>query len=86
MHDNRDPAPVISEARYAKGQMAASCPGVDGWKGRAARLAEHLKGRYSHRENAYIMSRTKAARLRELFAAGRDASAITRELLPEATV
>jgi len=81
---HRDPPPEIRPARYAKGQMAARCPSSDGYKTRAGRLAEHLRGRYSNREGAYILSPSKARRLLELFEAGRDASAITGELYPPA--
>ena len=63
--------------------MAVSCPSADGYKTRAARLAEALRGRYSGRERAYIMSRAKAARLAELYAQGRDACVITRTLDPQ---
>ena len=79
MHDI---PPKILPARYAKGQMAARCPSNDGFKTRAARLAEHLRGRYSNREGAYILSPAKARKLQELYAAGRDASAVTGELYP----
>jgi hypothetical protein len=77
-----EPAFTVARARYAKGMMAVSCPSNDGWKTRAARLAEHLKGRWTGREKAYILSPRKAQRLQELFDAGRDASAITGELYP----
>lgn len=75
-----DPAPVIVPARYAQGMLAARCPGVDGYKSRAARLAEHLNARYSNRERAYILSRTKANKLVALFETDRDACAITGKL------
>lgn len=80
-----DSPPTISPARYAKGMQAVRCPSTDGYKTRAARLAEHLRARYSNRERAYIMSPTKAARLVALFDAGRDASSITGEIYPEPT-
>jgi hypothetical protein len=48
----------ISEARYSKNMMAVSCPSSDGYKTYAAQLAEkYSRGRYSHRENSYIMSK-----------------------------
>ena len=71
---------TIWPAKYAKGKMAVSCPSQDGYKTRAARLAEHLNGRYSNREHAYIMSPAKAIKLQDLFDQGRDASAITGKL------
>ena len=73
---------LTGKARYAKGQVAVRCPSPNGFKSRAARLAEALKGRWSNRESAYIMAPTKEARLRKLFAEGWDASVITGELEP----
>jgi len=61
---------TIRPARYAKNQVAISCPSSDGYKTRAARLCEHLNGRYSGRENAYIMSQSKAKRFEELYKLG----------------
>lgn len=75
-----DPPPVIGPYRYAKGCVVVRCPSGDGFKTRAARLAEHLRGCWVHRAGGYVMPTTKAAKLLELFAAGRDASSITREL------
>lgn len=57
------------------------CPSLNGYKTRAARLAgDHLKARYSGREDAYIMSQAKAEKLRLLFARDTDANTITGEL------
>lgn len=71
-----------SRARYAKKCVAVRCPSSNGCKTRAARLAEALKGRWSNRERAYIMSEPKERRLRELYAEGWDASIMTGELEP----
>lgn len=79
---NLDTAPTISSARYARNMMAVHCPSNDGFKSRAACLAEALRGRYSGREGAYIMSPTKAERLRNLYAAGWDANCISKKLIP----
>lgn len=68
-----DLAPMIGAARYAKGMMTARCPSSDCFKSRAGRLAEALRGRFSKREHAYIMSTSKARKLAELYAAGADA-------------
>ena len=71
----------VHKARYAKG-MVAVCP-LDsrrGLKGRVSRLAEHLRGRWSNREGAYIMSEAKARKLQVLYGDGRDASWVTKEL------
>lgn len=82
-HLDRDPGFTAGPARYVKGQIAI-CPvrRGDGFKTRADRLCEHLNGRWSNREHAYIMSPSKAEKLRLLFNADRDASLITRELCP----
>lgn len=72
---------VTAPARYAKNMLAVRCPSTNGFKTRAARLAEHLKGRWSNREKAYIMSPTKAQKLRSLFDEGRDAD-IFGKLIP----
>lgn len=79
---SRDIPPQIVDARYARDQKAVRCESIDGFKTRAARLCEHLNGRYSGREKAYIMSPRKAERLMVLYAAGRDASCITGKLDP----
>lgn len=72
---------TIMDARYAKGKKAVRCPSTDGYKTRAARLAERLaNGRYTNREHAYIMSPTAALRFEKLYAEGWDASSFTREL------
>jgi hypothetical protein len=56
---------TMKNARYAKGKVALHIPGVDGWKSTAAMILTieiAPKCRYSHRENAYIVSRSQAAR------------------------
>jgi hypothetical protein len=74
---------TIGEAKYAKGMMAVRCPGKDGWMTRAGRLAQSLaRGRYTHREGAYIMSPTRARKFETLYAEGWDGSTITGELQP----
>lgn len=68
-----NPAYTIAPARYAgrwngKPQMAVRCiSDGSGWKTRAMRICDELKARYSNRENAYIMSPTKAKKFVELF-------------------
>jgi len=53
----------IKPARYAKGMVAVHCVSDgSGWKNRAMRLCDEVRGRYSNRENAYIMSPTKAGK------------------------
>lgn len=77
-----DPPPVVRPYRYARGAVAVDCPSPDGIKTRAARLAEHVGGRWVQRARGYVMSPRKAERLLALFESGRDACVITRALLP----
>lgn len=77
---------TISPARYAgrrngKQFHAVRCPSTDGFKTRAARLAEYCaRGRFTNRESAYIMGPRQLARFIELYNNGADASPITGEL------
>lgn len=48
-----------------------------GYKTRAARLCDCLKGRWSHAQGGYVMSACKAKRFEELWKAGRDGSPIS---------
>lgn len=72
----------IAPYGYALNSVSIACPSPDGWKTRAARLAEGLRGRWSHRAGGYIMSPTKAAKFERLYADGWDASYISGELEP----
>jgi len=74
----------IAPARYAKGKMAIHCASDgSGWKTRAMSLAERLaNGRYSGRENAYIVSPTAAMRFERLYAEGWSASNFSNKLYP----
>ena len=57
-------------------------PEQDGiYKTRAARLLDALKGRWSHRQRGYVVSETKAVKFARLYAAGYDATIISRELI-----
>lgn len=74
---------TITPARYAKGKMAVRCPSGNGYKTRAARLAEAIaRGRYTGRERAYIMGPKSAEKFQRLYAEGWDASVFTYELEP----
>jgi len=65
---------TMSPARYAKNKVAVRVlDGKDGFKGRASYLASALPSSYSHREGAYIMSKSAALRLHKLYQAGWDA-------------
>jgi hypothetical protein len=65
---------TIQPARYAKKMMAVSCPSEGGYKSRAARLAHSMaRGRYTHRERAYLMSQSRARDFEKLYALGWDA-------------
>lgn len=73
---------AIKPARYAKRQMAVSCAGNgSGFKTHAMRLCDYLNGRWSNRERAYIMSTTKADKLKRLHAAGFDATMMSNRLI-----
>lgn len=78
---------TITPARYAgrwngKPQMAVCCPSDTMFKTRAARLiGDGLKGRYSGRESAYIVSPAKARKFEMLYAAGYDANSYSGELI-----
>lgn len=77
---------TIGEARYAKRMMAVRCPGKDGWMTRAGRLAHVIaRGRYTHREDAYIMSPTKARKFETMYRTGWDGSTIMNRLEPPTT-
>jgi hypothetical protein len=73
---------TIQPARYAKNMMAVYCPSGDGYKTRAAYLAEYFaRDRYSHRKHAYIMSRGAAEKFEAHYLAGWNAKIMTRELI-----
>jgi hypothetical protein len=73
---------TILPARHAKGKMKIQCRNDGtGYKNRCHRVAEALaRGRYTGRENAYILSPAAAKRFERLYAEGYDASVITYEL------
>lgn len=76
----------ITPAKYSgrwngKPQMAVSCPSDTMFKSRAARIMCALKARYSHRERAFIVSPTKAAKFERLFAEGWDATTFEPKLI-----
>lgn len=62
---------TVHKARYSKGMMAVHCQSDGtGFKTPAMRLCDALTNRYSHRENAYIMPKSKADSLPNLMQAG----------------
>lgn len=64
----------VSAARYSKsGMMAIHTPSPDGYRTRASRLAATF-GKWSHRQNGYVVTASGARRFAELYAAGWDAS------------
>lgn len=74
---------TITPARYAKNQVAVRCASdSSGYKTRAMRLCDALRGRWSNREHAYIMSERKVERLQRLHANGYDANSFTLDLIP----
>ena len=77
---SKEPGFEAKPARYAKGQVAIHAKSDDsGFKTRAMRLAEGVGGRWSNREKAYIMSQSKADKLKDLHDKGHDYSPITKE-------
>lgn len=81
-------APTIHEnkRRNGKPMIVARCPSDgSGYKTRAARLAEALHGRWSHRQGGYVMSRRGADRLVAYYRDGWDASYISATLQPPPT-
>lgn len=73
------PAPQASEAysvnpaKYCKNQVSVTTPSLDGFKTRAARLAGTF-GKWSRRNNGYVMSPGQADKFIDLYAKGWDAS------------
>lgn len=74
---------TIRPARYAKGQMAVhTVSDGSGFKTRAdCLIGDHLKGRYSGRERAYIVSPSKARKFEKLYAEGYDANCVSGDLI-----
>jgi hypothetical protein len=76
---------TFKEARYAKGKMLYIPPTKEkgAWKGRQERLAEAkgISGKYTHRENGYIMSKSQAGKLKKYILEGYDAGVMTGELV-----
>ena len=68
---------AISEAKDAEHEIARRQYRIEDARAylakRAARLASALRGKWSNRCKAYIMSPTAAAKLATLYAAGKDA-------------
>lgn len=73
---------TLSKARYAKGMIAVRINDGGGMKSRAERIMDGLGARYSHRENAYILSPAKAERFVNLYRQGFDGSSFAGSLLP----
>ena len=61
---------------------AVICPSADGWKTRAARLAEATRARYVGRAGGYLMSNAQLKRFIMLMAdETKDATFITGEII-----
>ncbi len=69
----------IKPARYSKGNFAIhTVSDGSGFKTRAMRLAgDHLKGKWSNREKAYIVSAAKVVKFEKLMADGKDCCVMT---------
>ena len=75
---------TVEPARWAKGMMAVTPhDDIQGFKGRVAYLIDHLKGRWSNRERVYIMSPSKVAKLRKLYAEGYSATIFGELVAPD---
>lgn len=73
----------VSEARYAKGQLAVRCTAGGPYKDRTQRLiGDGLNCRWSGRERAFIASPSKVAKFEALHAAGFDACSFSGALYP----
>jgi hypothetical protein len=71
----------VVPARYARGKVAVHvATDGSGWKTAAARLAENVGGRWTHREGAYIMSQRQADRLLKLYAEGAEGAILSRDI------
>jgi len=77
----------VTLARYARDMYAVRIEkDGSGLKTRAMRLAHTaVRGRWSNREKAYIMSATKVRKLHRYITDGWDASPITGEIEPPHT-
>lgn len=77
------PEYVVSNARYAKGQMAVRVTADgSGLKNRADRLLGALRVRYSNRERAHIIPPSKLRKFEKLYADGWDANFFSNDLIP----
>lgn len=73
----------VGKAKYANNQLAVHMASGDGWKHKGHRLVDHLNGRYSHREGAYIMSPGKVKKLHSLINSGHDATMFGKLIPPD---
>lgn len=65
---------TVRQAHYAAGRFIVQCPSPDGYKTRAARLAEACGGRYVGREHGYNLSAAAVKRFRSCYRLGCDAT------------
>lgn len=61
---------IIAPYRYARGVVAVKCPSDGGYKTNAARLVEACGGRWCHRADGYLLSKTKLHTMLRLHSAG----------------
>lgn len=72
---------TVKPARYSKGNMLVVCESDGPFKTRYMRLAETFSnGRYTHRENGYIMAVKAVERFEQAVKDGWDANFVTGEL------
>lgn len=72
---------TVSSARYAKGKnVVRTKPNSSGFKGNSAAMAEAVGGKYSRREDGYIMSAAQTKAMESLLNAGAEASHFTGKI------
>ncbi len=76
----------IWPARYAKGMCVVTCPSPDGYKTRAARLADAIShASYVGRSGGYHLTSKQAERFMALYEAGWDGTIFGELVEPKAT-
>lgn len=83
--DTRRGEYAISKAKYAKGKLSIKAPSKDMWATDAGRLLDVIGGKYSHRENGFIVSPSQAEKFIDLFNRGAVAYPMSKRIeFPEA--
>ena len=72
----------VEAARYAKGKVAIHVTSPGDFKSGAANLAEALGGKWTSREKAYLLPKTKEDRFTSMVVGGWNANPVSRDLTP----